>query len=86
MNSLSFYRIITLLSSVLGQLSHFSLKLKGFTSISDPLTISDDIIQQLCIDRLQPMTTYTLNLLLYATDTFEEKRIFNSFFQVPFIQ
>ncbi|CAF3545568.1 unnamed protein product [Adineta steineri] len=39
MNSLSFYRIITLLSSVLGQLSHFSLKLKGFTSISDPLTI-----------------------------------------------
>ncbi|CAF4377883.1 unnamed protein product, partial [Adineta steineri] len=44
---LSFHRIITLLSSVLGQLSHFSLKLKGFTSISDPSTISDDIIQQL---------------------------------------
>ncbi|CAF3765121.1 unnamed protein product [Adineta steineri] len=37
MKSLSFHRIITLLSSVLGQLSHFSLKLKAFTSISDPL-------------------------------------------------
>ncbi|CAF3409598.1 unnamed protein product [Rotaria socialis] len=74
------------LSSVFSQLCHFSLKLKAFTSISDPLVISGDIIQQLCIDRLQPMVTYIFNLLLYATDTFEEKRIFNSLFKVPFIQ
>ncbi|CAF2443312.1 unnamed protein product [Rotaria sp. Silwood2] len=86
MNSLSFHRIITLLSSVLGQLCHFSLKLEAFTSISDPLIISGDIIQQLCINRLQQTATYILNLLLYATDTFEEKIIFNSFFKVPFIQ
>ncbi len=32
------------------------------------------------------MATYILNLLLYATDTFEEKIIFNSFFKVPFIE
>jgi len=71
---------------VFGQLCHFSLKLEAFTSISDPLIISGDIIQQLCIDRLQPMATYILNLLLYATVTFEEKIIFNSFFKVPFIE
>ncbi|CAF0934769.1 unnamed protein product [Rotaria sp. Silwood1] len=86
MNSLSFHRIITFVSSVFGQLGHFSLKLEAVTSVSDPLIISGDIIQQLCIDRLQPMATYILNLILYATDTFEEKIIFNSFFKVPFIQ
>ncbi|CAF2091641.1 unnamed protein product [Rotaria magnacalcarata] len=79
-------RIMTLLSSVFDQLCHFSLKLKSFTSISGPLIISGDIIQQLRIDRLQLMATYILNLLLYATDTFEEKIIFNSICKVLFIQ
>ena len=86
MNSLSFHRIIRLLSSVFGQLCQFSLKLQAFTSISDPLIIIGDIIQQLCIDCLQPMATYTLNLLLYATDPFEEKIVFKSFLKVAFTQ
>jgi hypothetical protein len=85
MNSISFHRIIALLSSVFGQLSLLSLKLVAYTSISDPLVISADIIQKLCIDRLQPMATYILNLLLYSIDDSGEKRIFNSFFKVPFI-
>ncbi|CAF1557658.1 unnamed protein product [Rotaria sordida] len=42
MNSISFHRIIALLSSVFGQLCHLSLKLEAFTSISDPLIISGD--------------------------------------------
>ncbi|CAF1406600.1 unnamed protein product [Rotaria sordida] len=73
-NSISFHRIIALLSSVFGQLCHLSLKLEAFTLISDPLIISDDIIQQFCIDRLQPMATYILNLLFYIMDDFEEKK------------
>ncbi|CAF1410271.1 unnamed protein product [Rotaria sordida] len=85
MNSISFHRIIALLSSVFGQLCRLSLILEAFTSISDPLIISGDIIQQLCIDRLQPTATYILNLLLYVLDDIEEKIIFNSFFKVPFI-
>ncbi|CAF4304991.1 unnamed protein product [Rotaria sp. Silwood2] len=85
MNSISFHRIIALLSSVFRELCRLSLKLEAFTSISDPLTISGDIIQQLCIDRLQPTATYILNLLLYVLDDIEEKIIFNSFFKVPFI-
>ncbi|CAF4396006.1 unnamed protein product, partial [Rotaria sordida] len=80
MNSISFHRIIALLSSVFGQLCRLSLTLAAFTSISDPLIISGDIIQQLCIDRLQPTATYILNLLLYVLDDIEEKIIFNSFF------
>ncbi|CAF1380587.1 unnamed protein product [Rotaria sordida] len=83
-NSISFHRIIALLSSVFGQLCHLSLKLEAFTLISDPLIISGDIIQQFCIDRLQPMATYILNLLFYIMDDFEEKKIFNTFLKVPF--
>ncbi|CAF4282728.1 unnamed protein product [Rotaria socialis] len=85
MNNISFHRIIALLSSVFGQLCRLSLKSEAFTSISDPLMISGDIIQQLCIDRLRPTATCILNLLLYITGDFEEKIIFNSFFKVPFI-
>ena len=85
MNSISFHRIIALLSSVFCQLCRFSLQLKAFTSISDSLIISGDIIQQLCIDRLQPTANYSLNLLLYAANDFEEKLIFNSFFKIQFI-
>ncbi|CAF0940536.1 unnamed protein product [Rotaria sordida] len=57
---------------------------QAFTLISDPLIISGDIIQQFCIDRLQPMATYILNLLFYIMDDFEEKKIFNTFLKVPF--
>jgi hypothetical protein len=85
MNSISFHRIIALLSSVWGQLCYLSLKLQGITSIVDPVMISGDTIQQLCIDRLQPTAVYILNLLLYIRDDCEEKLIFNSFFKVPFI-
>ncbi|CAF4189589.1 unnamed protein product [Rotaria sp. Silwood2] len=84
-NRISFHRTIALLSSVFGQLCHFSLKLEAFTLISGPLIISGDIIQQLCIDRLKPMATYNLNLLLYVKEDLEEKLIFNSFLKVPFI-
>ncbi|UJR32550.1 hypothetical protein I4U23_020012 [Adineta vaga] len=84
-NSMSFYRMITLLSSVFGQLCRLSLELVAFTSLTDLLIISGDIIQQICIDRLQSTATYTLNLLLYAADDFEENIIYNSFFKVQFI-
>ncbi|CAF2724725.1 unnamed protein product [Rotaria sp. Silwood2] len=65
-NNVSFHRIIGLLSSVFGQLRHLSLKLEVCTLNSDPLCISDDIIQQLCIDCLKPSATCSLNLLLYV--------------------
>lgn len=84
-NSLSFHRTTALLSSVFGQLCRFSLELEACTSAADPLVLSGDIIQQLCIDRLQPTVTYNLNLLLFAVEDTEEKRVFNSFFQVQFI-
>ena len=65
-----------------------TLKIKAQTFI-DCLYILDgisgDIIQQLCIDRLQPTANYSLNLLLYAANDFEEKLIFNSFFKIQFI-
>jgi len=41
-NNTSFHRAIALFSSVFGQLSHFSLKLKAYTSIFDPWIISCD--------------------------------------------
>jgi hypothetical protein len=85
-NSISFHRTIALLSAVFGQLCRFSLELQAFTLVADPLIISGDIIQQLCIDRLKPMATYSLNLLLYVEHDLEEKIIFNSFFQVAFTQ
>jgi hypothetical protein len=82
----SFHRAIALLSSVFGQLSHLSLKLKlcSSSSVSDPFIISGDTIQKLCIDRLKPCATYTLNLLLSITNDFKEKIILNSFFKAPF--
>jgi hypothetical protein len=76
--------MIALLSSVFSQICHLSLKLEAYTLISGSLIISGDIIQQLCIDRLRPMATYSLSLLLYVEHDLEEKRIFNSFFKVPF--
>jgi hypothetical protein len=41
-NNTSFHRVIALFSSVFGQISHFSLKLKAYTSIFDPWIISCD--------------------------------------------
>ncbi|CAF2071159.1 unnamed protein product [Rotaria magnacalcarata] len=84
LNNISFHRATALLSSILSQLCHLSLKLEADTLISDPAIISGDIIQQLYIDRLKPMATYSLNLLLYVEHDLEEKIIFNSFLQVAF--
>lgn len=86
LNNKSFHRTMALLSSIFSQLCHLSLKLEADTLISGLSIISGDIIQQLCIDRLKPMATYSLNLLLYVAHDFDEKRIFNSFFQVAFTQ
>ncbi|CAF1310206.1 unnamed protein product [Rotaria sordida] len=67
------------------------LRIHCLNSISFHRTIAllssvlSDIIQELCIDRLKPMATYSLSLLLYVEDDLEEKIIFNSFFKVPFI-
>jgi hypothetical protein len=83
---ISFHRIISLLSSLLNQLCHLSLKLEADTYVCGSMIISGDIIQQLCIDRLKPMATYSLNLLLYVKNDSKEKIIFNSFCQVEFIQ
>ena len=83
-NSISFHRIIALLSSVFDRLSHLSLKLVASMIISSPLVISGDIIQQRCINRLKPLATYNLNLELHVNYDLEEKIIFNSFFNVPF--
>ena len=84
MNSISFHRIIALLLSVFGQLWHVSLKLEAFTSISDALIISGDIIQQLCIDRLKPLATYNLNIELDVKDDLKHKIIYNSFLDTSF--
>ncbi|CAF4498723.1 unnamed protein product, partial [Rotaria sp. Silwood2] len=86
LNNISFHRTIALLSSIFSQLCHLSLKLEADTLTYGSLIISGDIIQRLCIDRLKPMATYSLNLLLYVEHDLEEKIIFNSFFQVPFTQ
>ncbi|CAF0994060.1 unnamed protein product [Rotaria sordida] len=80
----SFHRAIALLSSVFGQLTHLSLKLEMWSSVSDPFVVSGDTIQQLCIDRLIPCATYTLNLLLTIKEDLEEKVILNSFFKAAF--
>ncbi len=83
-----YYRVyhlfIALLSSVFGQLSHLSLKLDACTLNSGPLSISGDVIQQSCIDRLKPSATYSLNLYLNVEYDLEEKIIFNSFLKYPF--
>ncbi|CAF2813283.1 unnamed protein product [Rotaria sp. Silwood2] len=86
LNNISFHRTIALLSSIFSQLCHLSLKLEADTLISGSLIISGDIIQQLCMNRLKPMATYSLNLLLYVKNDLEEKTIFNSFFKVSFTQ
>jgi hypothetical protein len=74
-----------LLSSVLNQLTHLSLKLDQYTRISDPLIISSDIIHQLCFSRLNASATYDLNLLFRIMYDVDEKRIFNSFINHPFV-
>jgi len=84
MNNKSFHRSVSILSSVFGQLNHFSLKLEGYTSVSGPSVILGDTIQQLCLDRLNPLSTYTLNLWLIAREDASEKIVFNSFVKAPF--
>jgi hypothetical protein len=83
-NEISFHRSMTLFSSVLGQLTHFSLKLEVYFATVPEWIISGDTIQQLCIDRLNSWTKYSLNLLLYVKNDFNERFIYKSFFKVPF--
>ncbi|CAF4005015.1 unnamed protein product [Rotaria sp. Silwood1] len=83
-DSISFHRAIALLSSVFGQLRHLSLKLESDVVISSPLTISGDIIQELCIDRLNQGAIYNLYLDLHVKHDAKEKIIFNSFLTAPF--
>ncbi|CAF4479546.1 unnamed protein product [Rotaria sp. Silwood2] len=84
MSKRSFHKAIALLSSVFGQLTHLSLKLNAYTSISGALIISGDTIQQLCIDRLKPSAIYTLNLSVNVIKESEEKIIFTSFVKASF--
>ncbi|CAF2993278.1 unnamed protein product [Rotaria sp. Silwood2] len=83
-DGISFHRAIALLSSVFGQLRHLSLKLETDVVISSPMTISGDIIQELCIDRLNPGAIYNLNLDLHVQYDAKEKIIFSSFLTAPF--
>ncbi|CAF3505339.1 unnamed protein product [Adineta steineri] len=84
-NNHSFHRSMTILSSILNQLSHLSLKLHEYTCISDPLIISSDIIHQVCLSRLNASATYDLNLLFRIMCDVEEKRILNSFINNLFV-
>ncbi|CAF2135136.1 unnamed protein product [Rotaria magnacalcarata] len=63
LNNISFHRTIALLSSIFSQLCQLSLKLEANTLTFGSSIISGDTTQQLCIDRLKPMATYSLNLL-----------------------
>ncbi|CAF4300258.1 unnamed protein product [Rotaria magnacalcarata] len=83
-NSISFHRSIVLLLSIFGQLTHLSLKLRTSMSLSDPIIISGDTIQQLCIDRLKPFSSYALDLYFFAKEDLKEKSLLKSFVQAPF--
>ncbi|CAF1004592.1 unnamed protein product [Adineta steineri] len=86
LNNISFHRIVSLLSSLFNQLTHLSLKLEADTLVYGSMIISGDTIQKLIIDRLQRMATYSLNLLLYVRNDLKEKRVFNLFRRMEFIQ
>ncbi|CAF4475980.1 unnamed protein product [Rotaria sp. Silwood2] len=83
-NKISFHRTIALFSSVFGHLIYLSLKLRAYLSISDPLIISDDMVQKLCIDRLNLSATFALNLTFDIINDMKDKIIFNSFVNAPF--
>ncbi len=78
-SNISFHRSISLLSSVFGQLTYFSLKLKAYTSISGPFIVSGDTIEELCLCRLKSSSSYGLDLMIYAEEDLKDKIIFNSF-------
>ncbi|CAF3314427.1 unnamed protein product [Rotaria sp. Silwood2] len=84
MNTISFYRTMALLVSVLGQLRHLSLKLDIDAKLPDSLVISGDTIQRLCIDRLNPLATFTLNIMAIINNDMKDKMILNSYFKAPF--
>jgi hypothetical protein len=83
-NNRSFHRTINLLSFVFGQLNHLSLKLLSMPLLSDPMIVSGDTIQTLCIDRLKPLSIYTLDLSFIVMGDFAEKILFKSFLNAPF--
>ncbi|CAF4018988.1 unnamed protein product [Rotaria sp. Silwood1] len=86
LNTMSFHRTIVLLSCVLDQLIHFSLKLNSYASACDPFAISGDIIQQTCIDRLKPSASYALDLFFNIEKDLKEKEIYNSFVKAAFFR
>jgi hypothetical protein len=67
-----------------GQLTHLSLKLRANISISDLLIISGDTIQQLCIDRLNSLITFTFDLVLIIKKDTNDKIILDSSLKAPF--
>ncbi|CAF4102584.1 unnamed protein product [Rotaria sp. Silwood2] len=83
-DEISFHRTIELFSSVFGQLIHLSLKLIAYSSVFDPLIISGDTIQKLCIDRLNSLATFALNLTFSISNDMNNKVIYNSFVNAPF--
>ncbi|CAF4112599.1 unnamed protein product [Rotaria magnacalcarata] len=74
LNNISFHRTIALLSSIFSQLCQLSLKLEANTLTFGSSIISGDTTQQLCIDRLKPMATYSLNL--FCNDSATKTRVF----------
>jgi hypothetical protein len=74
-----------LLSSVLNQLVHLSVKLDIHAFSCDPYIVSGDSIQELCFDRLQSSATYTLDLSIETLDDWEEKIVFKSFLKASFV-
>jgi hypothetical protein len=86
LNNISFHRIVSLLSILFNQLSYLSLRLEADTLVTGSMTISGDMIQRLITNRLQPVATYRLHLLLYVTNDLEEKIILNSFHRMEFVQ
>ncbi|CAF2978676.1 unnamed protein product [Rotaria sp. Silwood2] len=84
-NKISFHRTIALFSSVFGHLIYLSLKLRAYSSISDPLITSGDMVQKLCIDHLNSSATFALNLTFDVINDMKDKVIFNLFANAPFI-
>ncbi|CAF3162989.1 unnamed protein product [Rotaria sp. Silwood2] len=85
MNAISFYRTIAFLVPVFGQLKHLSLKLDIYAQVPDSVVISGDTIQRLCIDRLNPLATFTLNISAIIKNDIKDKVILNSYLKAPFV-
>ena len=81
----SFHESVALFSSIFGQVDHLSLKLNAYTFVSGPSILSGDVIEKCSIDRLKRCATYSLHLLFHVFNDFHEKKVFNEFFKVRFV-